>query len=321
MNPLIDRSKNLFTNCKVVSADVDGETYQRQDAKRGDPEFVMSRSALLAFASCPAKWIAGWIPKETDATDWGDLMDCRILTPHRFPHKYVLQPETVTATKTMSIVKSGEAAVGDLVPWSPTSSEAKAWTAAQKATGKVIVTPEEHGESNFALSVLFKDERAAELINTSAKQVLVVGEYQDEATGLTIPIKGLIDLVPNSDSVHKCALADFKTARSAHPRTWVRTVDERGYDAQAAMFLDLYTTATGEDRNTFYHIIQENTHPFQVARRLLSAEFVELGRMKIHGALKKYAQCLKENRFPDWDQDSPYGGWSLVEPEAWMMTR
>lgn len=322
-NPLIGELKPVFSNCKVVGANVLPADYHRQEphVKRGDREFVMSRSELMAFKSCPAKWIAGWEPKDTDATEWGSLMDCRILLPKRLWIDYVEQPATVKATKSMACVKTGDAQVGEDVPWAPTSAEARDWTAEQRKAGRIILTSEDYGQSTAALAILMADHRIAEVLANSNRQVMVIGQYRDPETALTVDLKGLIDLVPALGSAQEKSLVDFKTTRSAHPRTWTRAVDERDYDAQAALFLDLYAAATGEDRNTFLHILQENTAPWQPARRILSQEFVELGRLKVRSALALYCQCLSTGVWPDWDSGSPFDGWGLCEPEPWMLTR
>lgn len=312
----IPESPNPFADAKIVKANSDPDLYHQQEdgIERGNPDYVMTRSSLMAFRSCPAKWRAGWIPKDTEATEWGSMQDCRVLTPDRFSQRYILTPKTCKATKTMSCVREGEAQVGDDIEWNPQAGECKAWKRDQEKRGLIVLSAAEKGESDLALGILFADTRIKTLINCSQKQVLVTGEYEDKETGLVIPVKCLIDLVPDKDSDYGKTVADFKTCRSAHPHTWNKAVDEYGYDAQASMILDLYTAATGEDRCQFVHVLQENTHPWQTGRRMLSMEFVALGRLKTTEALKRYCQCLSTQSWPDWDIESPLNGWSLVEP-------
>lgn len=316
-----DDLPNPFRKAAVIDSGVDGGVYLRQEPglERGDPAFVMSRSALMAFRACPAKWKAGYESRDTTSTDWGTLLDCRVLTPKRFAERYILQPEHCPATKTMQCVKDGEAVVGEAVDWAPASAFCKAWKREQEKHGLHVLTAAEKRDSDLALKTLADDTRIATLLVASQTQVLVLGEYHDRTTDLVVPVKTLIDLVPNKLSVHGNCLADLKSARTAAPRAWQRVVDEMGYDAQAAMNLDLYNLATQEQRNTFCHVIQENTPPFQTARRMLSLEFVNLGRAKILSALRRYCLCLAAGHWPDYDEDSPYNGWGLTEPAAWML--
>lgn len=302
-----------------MGANIDPEAYHVQEdgIERGDPAYVMTRSSLMAFRSCPAKWRAGWAPKDTEATDYGSMQDCRVLTPERFDDRYVVPPKTCKATKTMSCVKDGEAAIGDDVEWNPQAGECKTWKREQEKAGLIVLNAVEKAESDQALGILFADTRIKTLINCSQKQVLVIGEYRDKETRITVPLKCLIDLVPDKDSIHGKELGDFKTCRSANPRTWLKVIDELCYDAQAAMCMDLYCAATGEDRTNFVHAIQENMHPWQTARRMLSTEFIQLGRLKVTEALKRYCKCLAEDRWPDFDEDSPFNGWTLCQPDQW----
>lgn len=309
---------NPFTNCKVESVESSPDAYTANFFERGDKNFPVSRSMLMAFVSCPAKWRAGWTPKDTDSTEWGSLIDCMVLTPGEFEKRFVLQPATYPATRTSTAVKEGKAKKGDPIPWNATATYCKQWAA--KNDGKQVVTEKERVRCLEALNTLKADERCKTLIDCSARQVLVTGQYQDRDTGIAIPVKCLIDLVPHkSNSKYGRSLADLKTTRSAHPSSWQKSVHQFGYDAQAAMCLWLYSQATGEDRNTFYHILQENSHPWTVARRFLSVEFMELGRVKVLNALKRYCRCLKTNTWPNWDDFSQYDGWSIVEPTAYMM--
>lgn len=312
----IYETANPFTECKVRGTVSNPVGYHVELHDRGTVVYPVSRSMLMQFASCPAKWIAGWAPKDTDATDWGSLIDCMVLTPDQLGNRFAIQPKTYPATKTSTAVKEGKAKEGDPIPWNGTATFCKTWAAQQD--GKQIVSDKEITAAKEAHEKLVRDDRIFDILRGSEKQVLVEGVYRDKDTGLTIPAKCLIDIVPG-DGAYKNSLADLKTTRSAHPRTWLNSVHTFGYDAQAAMCLWMYCAATGEDRNTFYHVIQENVHPYQIARRFLSHEFVEIGRVKIVNALRKYCKCLKTDIWPNWDDNSGFNGWSLVEPAPWMM--
>lgn len=313
---------NPFTNAKVIGANVDAAAYHRQDEStpRGHPDFVMSRSELMLFGSCPSRWLAGYEPKDTDATDWGSLFDCLITEGREaFDKKYVVHPATVTATNTMACVKDGDSMAGDAVPWRA-CKESKEWKAAN-GRGRQVLSPDEYDEANQACRRLLGDPIFAEFIKCSAKQVMVTAEYRDAESGLVVPWKSLIDLVPDKD--HESFgnyLADLKTARTAEPGAWEREIDKRNYDAQAAANTDAYVAATGERRESFAHIIVENTFPFEPSGAYVSAAFVELGRLKIVGALRFYCQCLMKEKFPTWrdfTRREVYGGFVCVEPEQW----
>lgn len=302
----LQEARNPFTNARLIGAGIDPEVYHRQDPKtpRGHPQFVMSRSELMLFASCPSRWINGYAPKETDATEWGSLLDALITgTAAEFDARYVVHPTTVTATKTMACVRNGEVEAGAEVLWRA-CGEATKWKR-ENSKGRQVISPDLFQEVEQARARLAKDPDLGRFIAGSAKQVMVTAEYCDRETGLVIPWKTLIDFVPTErDEVYRNYLGDLKSCKSADPSGWDKECDRRHYDAQAAANLDAYKVATGEPRCDFAHILVENTFPFEPSGAVLSYDLVELGRLKIIGALRWYCQCLKLNHWPTWREFS-----------------
>jgi hypothetical protein len=149
---------------------------------------------------------------------------------------------------------------------------------------------------------------------------MVIGEYHDEETGIMVPLKSLIDIVPSASSDNAKALADLKTCVSASPPAWTKAVSDHDYDAQSALYLDLFNAATGQERVEFLHVLQESYAPWQPGKRMLSAEFIELGRVKYLDALKRYCQCLAANSWPGYETGKMVlNGWQLTEPLAYMV--
>ena len=135
-----------------------------------------------------------------------------------------------------------------------------------------------------------------------------------------MPLKILIDLKPAVDSPWGKSLCDLKTCTSAATRAWTRTVFDHSLHVQAALYLDVWTADTGEDRVDFLHIVQESFAPYETCRRMLSAEYIEIGRMKYLEALKQYCQCLKTGIWPSYGGSRmDWNGWQLIEPEPWMV--
>ena len=302
-----------FQNCKLIGDGIDPDAYHRQEkgVHRGHPEFVMSRSELMLFTSNPARWLAGYKPKDSDATDWGTLIDTMLLDPARFEEKIAVKPATYTNEKT-----------GKETKWTRAANYCKEWEAEHE--GMMLVAAQKFGDAKAAVAKLFEDDELSRLIHRAKKQVFVVGEWHDKETGLVIPAKTLIDLVPPADSEFGKSILDFKTARQAAPRPWGKAVFDRHYDAQAAMILDMYVAATKEDRQDFRHIVQENVLPWQVETYVLTLERTDVGRMKVNSALKLYARCLKQNDWPSWNGLTPVshkldGRWIMIQPDEWMI--
>lgn len=302
--------KNPFTNAKIVEVNANPTVYHASTGgRRGQPDFIMSRSALMDFYECPSAWVRGKTSKSTDATEWGTLIDCLALSPKEFGSRFSVEPPQYPDAKT-----------GEKKPWNNNATFCREWNKAQG--NKLIVSTKDIALADIALQRLSSDPLINSLLDASGKQVLVMGEYHDKTTGLIIPFKGLMDLVPvRDDPDHGDSIADLKTCRNASVGAWSKCVFEDGLHVQAASYLDLLNAATGQDRNTFLHVLLENVPPFEPARRMLSAEFVEMGRATYIHALRFYSQCLKDNNWPGYDDmaEERINGWTLTQPKAWMV--
>lgn len=309
MNALPE-TKNPLSNGKVVDANVRREDYCRQleGVKRGDPSFVMSRGELMEFNHCPHRWLMGYKSEPSKASDWGSLIDCLALTPERCAYEFAVTPKVYPCEPSKKDPRTEK-------PWNRNATYCSEWEEAQE--GKQIVKDAEMTEAMTAVDVLMEDAQVADLVRGSGKQVMVVAEYRDEDTGIVVPVKTLLDLVPSGQ--FEKAIADLKTCCSADARAWVKAVFDNGYHAQSALYMDAWNVATGEERLEFYHILQENYAPWETAKRMLSQEYIELGRMQYLAALKRYCQCLQAKTWPGYSARMEFGGWQLVEPLAYMV--
>lgn len=302
IDDLLERP-SVFTNASLHGVNRQKD-YFAQPFSRGDAKYVMSRSDLCEFDICPARWRNGYREDGSESTEWGDLIDCMVLSPDEYVRRYAVKPEHY------------EAPSGVKKKWRGNAVACQKWEAEHE--GMEQVSHALAARATEAVMALEADEQIKALVRVSHRQVMVTGYYTDKATGITVPLKGLIDLVPPADF-----LADLKTCGSAKPRAWEKAVFDYNYHVQAALYLDLYNAATGEKRAEFRHILQENYKPWQVAKRILSPEFIALGRDKYQRILKRYAECLKTGHFPDYDEpqnhDVVIDGWKVVTPKDWMV--
>lgn len=296
---------SLFKNCKLIGSGIDPDEYNKpQDGVvRGDPRFIMRRSELVDFLSNPSKWKKKRDEESTRSLEWGTLMDTLVLDRARFDSKFFVLPATYYDEKS-----------GQDKKWNANSTVCKGIL--EEHADQIPVKADDWDEAQIALAAITDDKEITALLECSDFQVMVTGEYHDRETGLVIPVKTLIDIVPKLDhGILSKALADFKTCRSADHRSIKRDIFEYGYDVQAAMSTDLYVAATGEDRCDWLLAIQENTHPYETARRTITSEFQQLGRMRLESGLRAYCWCLKHNRWPSYDAP---GMWTFTQPEEWQ---
>lgn len=321
-------------NAKVVGFGISYKTYSTQmvGVSRGHREFSMSRGELVNFATNPKRWIDGFQANEdpTKATAWGSLIDTMALTPERLDDQYAVSPPTypakgmecpkchsVTDSKSCRACKCDRVETTIEKEWNGTAEFCKEWI--KKQGEKEIIKSEVMDEAKTAVSIL--EEEMSGLLTVSKRQCFCVSEWQDKETGLAIPIRCLIDLVPDKDdSVYGKALANLKTARDGDPDIWPRVVDANGYDVSSALEMDIYTAATGEERCDFILPIQENVKPYHVVKPFvaLTAEFIEYGRVKYKIALREYAQCLATNHWPSYPTGDRlvYGNLQFLDPKS-----
>jgi len=290
----------MFRNAKVIGEKIDGATYRRQSAKRGDAGYVVSRSDLMDIAACPHKWLmsAGLDDDATDATQWGSLLDLLVLSGD--VSKIAIVPETYADSKT-----------GELKPWIFSATVCKEWKKAN--ADKLILKKRDMDKATKAAELIMNHPVAGPMLHVAQHQVMVTAEWHDDATQLIVPVKGLIDFVPTAE-----AIGDLKTANDASMSKWQREIDYRGYLMQAAMYLDLYNAATNGNMTKFLHVIQESVEPYEVCTRRLSNDLIEIGRAQYRAALRKYCLCLAEKNWPGYDAGD---GWTEIDALPYMVIK
>lgn len=298
-----------FQNAKILCLDANSEEYHAQDAKPGTPGYAMSSSDLRVFGQCPARYVAGYEPPESEAKDWGQLLDALLLTPKQFKERFAVKPATYVNEK------------GEEKPWNGNSNVCKQWL--EDHASKTVISAADLANAGEAMGKLHSDETIHSYLDCSDKQVWLTGEWKDEATGLIVPVKALLDLVPRPESEFGKTLGDLKTTRNGSLMAWQRWCYQAGYHIQAGFYYDLYRTAKpDEDRTTFCFILQENFSPWQTAKRMLNHEFLELGQFEYRRLLTNYCQCLKYGQWPGYDDtDESVQGWGLVSAEPFMQER
>lgn len=296
----------MFRNAKIKSVNSEPSKYHSDNALRGEAGFIVSSSMLKSFLHCPSRWREGYESHESESKKFGSLFDCRLLTPKQFESRFAIKPTTYIETKT-----------NEEKPWNANSNVCKAWLA--ENDGFEIISAKELNEVDTAIKRFRTDEILSTFIAASDFQVWLTGEWIDQKTGLTIPVKALLDIVPRLDTEFGKSLGDLKTVRSGNQSAFVRQIYQYGWHAQAAFYRDFYIAATGEDRPNWCFCGVENYAPWQPFRRLLSENFMGIGRATYQQALRLYAHCLKSGEWPGYDDHADScGGWSLAEALPYM---
>lgn len=302
-------SNPYWTNAVLI--DKDPGAYHLDNALPGDPGRVMSRSDLVRFSRCPAKWRKGIPEKDSESKRFGMLVDLLWLTPERWQRTTVERPPEYPSED-----KKGNVT---MKPFNANSHWCDAWLQEQKAKGIEVLKREERLKVHAAVDAIRREAPYFSLERGWKTQVWVEAEHQDHETGLTVRCKALLDIVPDvAHPVYSKCLADLKTCRNASLRSITNEVFSFGYHVQAALHSDIYESATGEDRPDWLLVLLENEPPYQTEPSILNAEYVGLGRRFYQRALARYCQCLKANVWPGYANREMLGPWRVIRHEDWM---
>lgn len=261
--------------------------YHKQTAKKGEPDFVMSRSELLKFSACPNKWLRSKTQEKTAAMDYGSILDVLLLTPDSFDSTFAIFPDTYQPEK------------GEPKPWSANATFCREWKLIQEKEGKRCVWKEDAEEAKLAVEQIRSLPFLEEYLAASDAQVYVNADWHDTETGIVVPCKALIDLVPKSGN----ELADLKSTTDASRKAWKRKVDSEGYAYQAAFYLMAYSGATSERRTVFRNIISESGHPFECTHREIHYNWILPSRNKVEEDMRIYCRSLLKGAWAGYDSE------------------
>jgi exodeoxyribonuclease VIII len=248
-----------------------GRDYYKISASPSRLNDPVSKSLLWFFYQSPYKFLN--TPKQTESTPamvFGSLAHCALLTPELMDEEFVISPFDKYTTK-----------------------ESREWREDQTGSGKMIVKQEEVDRANDIADTV---RACHEFPMVYSTEVAVFGDIVD------VSIKGMIDIVPEDGN----ALYDLKTTANIESLDELqRTILSRGYHWQAALYLDLWNSATGETRDEFVFIFVETKPPYETAFVRLSKDFINLGRSgaghKYPGyldAVRKWKECIRTDHWP-----------------------
>lgn len=270
------------------------------DIKPGDPRLTMSRSQLERFAECPSKWLKSPSIETTNAMEFGSLVDCLVTTPPAFSELYAIYPEEYPDGK------------GGMKPWSLNANYCKEWRDDQEKDGKTCIKLATFNEAVLAHDRLINDEEIGGIIQSSDMQVQIRAIWCDDATGIKVQVKAMIDFLPGSGTAFGDTIYDLKVVADANPMKWDRYVFNQGLHYQGAMYRDMVNAATGLKYRNFANVAVESSAPYEPTVQQLSEEFLAMGRIAYQSDMRNYCQCLARQKWPSY----PRG---IVEPSAWML--
>jgi len=258
-----------------------GKAYHMRSASPRNLNAPVSKSLLWDFNQSPYKWRHSIGIAATKAMDLGTLIHSAILEPN-------IPLEDIAAISPFSDYRT---------------KAAQEWRDDARAMGKMIATSEDITIASSCEKV-FSEDYAYRFGGGYKSEVAVFGIIG--ATG----IKGMIDLVPDNLDL----LVDLKTtAKIGNLRNITNTIIDRGYHWQAALYLDLWNSASGEKRTRFVICFIEVDSPHESAWVEVSPELIEAGRVGYMNAVAKWQACCATDTWP-----RQHEGITIIEKPAYL---
>lgn len=237
---------------------------------------IIGQSPLHAWTECP-RLNPEWEPTEKATFDIG-----------RAAHRQVLGVggdfEVIPAD-----LLSANGAVG--------TKAAKEWIADARDRG---ITPvkEEVAEAVY---------RMAEKVGRRLAEMGIVFDAAQSELAVAAEIEGAWcrAMIDNAPADPGRPLYDLKTTTDASPDAVIRAVETYGYDVQAAHYLDVWETVTGE-RRAFRFVFVEKDPPHEVAVVQLhddpddDADWMADARSKCREARRIWRECLEVGHWPGY---------------------
>jgi hypothetical protein len=137
--------------------------------------------------------------------------------------------------------------------------------------------------------------------------------WTDPDTGVTL--RARLDWLPDPTPGGRMILADYKTARSAHPEQFARAAADYGYHQQDPWYSEGVRALGLTEDLAFVFIVQEKTPPYLVSVCQLVDDDRRLGHVLNHQAIRIYAECKRTGNWPG------YPDVTVVELPGWYRAR
>lgn len=111
--------------------------------------------------------------------------------------------------------------------------------------------------------------------------------------------RSLIDWLPDRPDRGRLIVPDYKTARSAHQKTWARSAADYGYHLQDSWITEGLHRLLDVDVAVIF-ILQEKEPPYLVSIAEMGSHEKQVGREKSWQALELFAECRRTDMWPGY---------------------
>jgi hypothetical protein len=96
-------------------------------------------------------------------------------------------------------------------------------------------------------------------------------------------------------------VVDLKTAADASPDGFSKAIENYSYHQQGALYLDgVEAAGLAPEGARFLFVVQSKKAPYLITVRELKDQDQDIGRGRNEEALRRYAECVATDEWPDW---------------------
>ena len=164
------------------------------------------------------------------------------------------------------------------------------------------------------------DQDVAAFLEGSELNLTLTGDYLRTEQDDAIPVMQRLDVLPCEGHPLDCAIGlVYMTSDAAHGRQ-SDVAHSRYYHMHAALALDMANELKDGRFREVLQILVEPTPPYVVARRRLSAGFINEGRRLVEETMAALTLCRLSGKYPTFDPSAPgtLNGWTKVEHDPAM---
>lgn len=230
---------------------------------------ALSASGLKELQKSPAHYRTACLiaREETPAMRLGTAVHCAVLEPERFVAEYV-------GVNLDLRTKGGKAMRDEIL-----------------AAGQTVLTPDDYTTVMQMRDAVLAHPTAGALFRDGRSEVSVFATLDD------VPCKCRPDWLRDDGLI-----VDLKTAITAHPRDFGRTVANYGYHLQQHHYLRVCLSA-GIAVTRFLFVAVEKLPPFGVSVHLLDDAAIALAANQHDRLLELYRRCRDANHWPCYPDD------------------
>ncbi len=186
----------------------------------------------------------------------------------------------------------------------------KTWRDEHLAAGRVPVKPDEIECFKSMKAAVWAHPEAAGLLARAKTQVSVFSFYTF-SDGVTIPIRGRLDILPDFSP----SIADQKKTVDATQAGFGDQIQKLGMHFQGAMYRYLYNSVNGADqpRNDFRFIaVQEDAwvddqgEIYGVGVYPMTDDDFAAGEALLHRDMETLRHCMESGKWPGWSKDAQW---------------